>query len=163
MQMWTIWMQCAFDCVPFASIVRLTLWIDEFDIITGNELKYRHFGISVTVTAPQWKKIYAANGNKFAETSSWNWKYSNILANYFLSKMFKEKEACPHGDLKFLFQQKMSSKPRCSHSGFIVCAVQKQCLYLVMYLSQLQQACYMVCYTYITVTFMHYTTLFSQF
>lgn len=135
MQMWTIWIQRTFDCAPFAPIVRVSFWIDEFDVITGNELKYWHFGLSVMLTVPQWKKIYSADGKKFAETSSQNKKIFKYSCKLFLSKVFKEKEASQHRDLGFLFQQKMSFKPCCSHSGLIVCALQKHCVYSWLYTS----------------------------
>lgn len=114
-------MQCTFDCASFALIVRVSFWIDEFDVVTSNELKYWHFGSFSHDDGG------SAGGKKSADPSSWNWKYSNILVNCFHQTCQKKKEACPHGDLKFLFQRKMSFKPCCSHSGFIGYAVEKLC------------------------------------
>lgn len=106
--MWALWMQSTFDCAPFTPIVRVSFWIDELDVVTGNELKYRHFGsFSHDDGASVQKKVVSADGNKFAETSSWNWKYSNILVNCCYQTCQKKKKPAHMETWKF------SSRKRC--------------------------------------------------
>lgn len=105
-------------------------WIDEFDIIIGNELKYWHW-VSIVTTGAQWQKIFSAASNKLVETSLWNWKHSNSLTNYFYQRCLKKNPAPMKVSLSAHTHTKINTELWCSHSGFIICVLQKQFILLL--------------------------------